>query len=175
MGCADPGRGARRRAGGADDRRPVLPGPGTRGQHRVHRRAVRGHAGNVAFAALLALLVCRRYVCRDGAGGGGTGYGRPQVAMTPAEPEHLAALDVPILQALCLTSSRAKRADNDDGMSPLDVATQVAVPGVRRPDHHCSVLVQRAYSEGLIAYTPDPETVRAEWPDWRSDTRCCAM
>ena len=55
---------------------------------------------------------------------------------------HLAALDIPILQGLCLTSSRAQWSGNDDGMSPLDVATQVAVPGVRRPHHHGSVLVQ---------------------------------
>ncbi len=41
---------------------------------------------------------------------------------------HLAALDVPILQGLCLTSSRSRWSDNDDGLSPLDVATQVAVP-----------------------------------------------
>ncbi|MCB0951070.1 MAG: cobaltochelatase subunit CobN, partial [Mycobacterium sp.] len=41
---------------------------------------------------------------------------------------HLAALNVPILQGLCLTSSRSAWNSNDDGMSPLDVATQVAVP-----------------------------------------------
>ena len=41
---------------------------------------------------------------------------------------HLAALDIPILQGLCLTSSRDDWNSNDDGMSPLDVATQVAVP-----------------------------------------------
>ena len=40
----------------------------------------------------------------------------------------LAALDIPILQGLCLTWSRAAWADSDEGMSPLDVATQVAVP-----------------------------------------------
>ena len=40
----------------------------------------------------------------------------------------LAALDIPILQGLCLTWSRAAWAATDDGLSPLDVATQVAVP-----------------------------------------------
>ena len=40
----------------------------------------------------------------------------------------LAALDIPILQGLCLTWSRAAWAGSDDGLSPLDVATQVAVP-----------------------------------------------
>ena len=40
----------------------------------------------------------------------------------------LAALDVPILQGLCLTSSREAWAASDDGLSPLDAATQVAIP-----------------------------------------------
>ena len=53
-----------------------------------------------------------------GAGGNDDGW----------DVKHLAALDVPILQGLCLTSSRSKWAANDDGLSPLDVATQVAVP-----------------------------------------------
>ena len=40
----------------------------------------------------------------------------------------LAELDIPIFQGLCLTWSRAEWEASDDGMSPLDVATQVAVP-----------------------------------------------
>ncbi|MDR2280130.1 MAG: cobaltochelatase subunit CobN, partial [Gordonia sp. (in: high G+C Gram-positive bacteria)] len=42
--------------------------------------------------------------------------------------ERLAALDIPILQGLCLTSSRDDWESQDDGVSPLDVASQVAVP-----------------------------------------------
>ncbi|MBP2704010.1 cobaltochelatase subunit CobN [Microbispora sp. RL4-1S] len=40
----------------------------------------------------------------------------------------LAALDVPVLQGLCLTTSRAVWAESDAGLSPLDAAMQVAVP-----------------------------------------------
>ena len=40
----------------------------------------------------------------------------------------LAALDVPIIQGLCLTWGRDQWDASDDGMSPLDVATQVAMP-----------------------------------------------
>ncbi len=40
----------------------------------------------------------------------------------------LAALDIPILQGLCLTWDRASWAASDEGMTPLDVATQVAIP-----------------------------------------------
>ncbi|GAA2655160.1 cobaltochelatase subunit CobN [Streptomyces lunalinharesii] len=40
----------------------------------------------------------------------------------------LTALDVPILQALCLTGARAAWEENDEGVSPLDAASQIAVP-----------------------------------------------
>jgi cobaltochelatase CobN len=40
----------------------------------------------------------------------------------------LATFDVPILQALCLTSSRSTWEASDEGLSPLDTATQVAIP-----------------------------------------------
>ncbi len=40
----------------------------------------------------------------------------------------LAALDVPVLQGLCLTTPRAAWAESDAGLSPLDAAMQVAVP-----------------------------------------------
>ena len=41
---------------------------------------------------------------------------------------HLAALDIPILQGLCLTCDRPTWEESDEGMVPLDVATQIAVP-----------------------------------------------
>ncbi len=40
----------------------------------------------------------------------------------------LAALDVPVLQAVCATSSRAAWLESDSGLQPLDAATQVAIP-----------------------------------------------
>ncbi|NED53557.1 hypothetical protein G3I24_21985, partial [Micromonospora aurantiaca] len=40
----------------------------------------------------------------------------------------LAELDIPILQGLCLTTSRDAWAASDDGLSPLDAASQVAIP-----------------------------------------------
>jgi cobaltochelatase CobN len=70
---------------------------------------------------------------------------------------HLAALDVPILQGLCLTSSRGKWMGNDDGMSPLDVATQVAVPEFDGRIVTVPFSFKEIDDEGLIAYVPDPE------------------
>jgi cobaltochelatase CobN len=70
---------------------------------------------------------------------------------------HLAALDIPILQGLCLTSSRARWADNDDGMSPLDVATQVAVPEFDGRIITVPFSFKEIDDEGLITYAADRE------------------
>ncbi|MBJ7290638.1 cobaltochelatase subunit CobN [Williamsia sp.] len=69
----------------------------------------------------------------------------------------LAALDVPILQGLCLTSSRATWADGDDGMTPLDVATQVAVPEFDGRIITVPFSFKEIDSDGLSTYVPDPE------------------
>jgi cobaltochelatase CobN len=71
--------------------------------------------------------------------------------------KHLAALDIPILQGLCLTSSRDRWSANDDGLSPLDVATQVAVPEFDGRIITVPFSFKEIDSEGLIAYVPDPE------------------
>ncbi|MDT5147108.1 MAG: cobaltochelatase CobN, partial [Mycobacterium sp.] len=71
--------------------------------------------------------------------------------------EHLAALDVPILQGLCLTSSRTQWIDNDDGLSPLDVASQVAVPEFDGRIITVPFSFKEIDDDGLIAYVADPE------------------
>ena len=70
---------------------------------------------------------------------------------------HLAALDIPILQGLCLTSSRTQWHGNDDGMSPLDVATQVAVPEFDGRIITVPFSFKEIDGEGLISYVADPE------------------
>ena len=40
----------------------------------------------------------------------------------------MAALDIPIVQGLCLTSSRAEWEASDEGVTPLDSANQIAIP-----------------------------------------------
>lgn len=71
--------------------------------------------------------------------------------------EHLAALDIPILQGLCLTSPRAQWEANDDGLSPLDVATQVAVPEFDGRIVTVPFSFKEIDQEGLITYAADPE------------------
>ncbi|MFN3002488.1 cobaltochelatase subunit CobN [Mycolicibacterium wolinskyi] len=70
---------------------------------------------------------------------------------------HLAALDVPILQGLCLTSSREQWSGNDDGLTPLDVATQVAVPEFDGRIITVPFSFKEIDDEGLISYVPDQE------------------
>ncbi len=69
----------------------------------------------------------------------------------------LAELDVPILQALCLTTSRADWADGDDGLSPLDVATQVAVPEFDGRIITVPFSFKEFDDDGLPWYRPDAE------------------
>jgi cobaltochelatase CobN len=71
--------------------------------------------------------------------------------------EHLAALDVPILQGLCLTSSRDQWQANDDGLSPLDVASQVAVPEFDGRIITVPFSFKEIDGDGLISYVADAE------------------
>ncbi|MGW4119072.1 cobaltochelatase subunit CobN [Nocardia sp. NPDC004711] len=69
----------------------------------------------------------------------------------------LADLDVPILQGLCLTSGREQWEANDDGLSPLDVATQVAVPEFDGRIITVPFSFKEFDADGLSTYVPDPE------------------
>jgi cobaltochelatase CobN len=77
--------------------------------------------------------------------------------------EALASLDIPVLQGLCLTWDRAAWAASDQGVSPLDAATQVAVP------EFDGRIITTAFSfkeadphdpAGLPRYVADPERCR---------------
>ena len=69
----------------------------------------------------------------------------------------LAGLDVPILQGLCLTSSRAQWADSDEGLTPLDAATQIAIPEFDGRLITVPFSFKETGPDGLTSYVPDPE------------------
>ncbi|MET7863325.1 cobaltochelatase subunit CobN [Micromonospora taraxaci] len=69
----------------------------------------------------------------------------------------LAALDVPIIQALCLTSTRKQWADSDAGLSPLDAAMQVAIPEFDGRIITVPFSFKQIDSDGLSVYAADPE------------------
>ena len=90
---------------------------------------------------------------------GGT---RPATAQAGGDDEawdvaQLAALDIPIIQGLALTSPRSDWAANDDGLTPLDVATQIAVPEFDGRIITVPFSFKEYDSDGLISYVPDPE------------------
>jgi cobaltochelatase CobN len=72
----------------------------------------------------------------------------------------LAALDVPILQGLCLTSSRATWLAADEGLSPLDTATQIAVPEFDGRLITVPFSFKEVDADGLTVYAADPERCR---------------
>ncbi|MEV6929159.1 cobaltochelatase subunit CobN [Dactylosporangium sp. NPDC051485] len=93
---------------------------------------------------------------------GGT---RPADAQAGGEDEAwdvgaLAALDVPILQGLCLTSSRETWDANDDGLSPLDTATQVAIPEFDGRIITVPFSFKEIDEDGLTVYVADRERAR---------------
>lgn len=72
--------------------------------------------------------------------------------------QRMAALDIPVLQGLCLTSSRAEWEASDDGVTPLDSASQIAIPEF---DGRI-ITVPFSFKEidpddGLPRYVADPE------------------
>jgi cobaltochelatase CobN len=69
----------------------------------------------------------------------------------------IAALDVPVLQALCLTAPRAQWADTSTGLSPLDAATQVAIPEFDGRLIGVPFSFKETDSDGLSRYVADPE------------------
>ncbi|GMA39856.1 cobaltochelatase subunit CobN [Mobilicoccus caccae] len=69
----------------------------------------------------------------------------------------LAALDVPIIQGLVLGSTRQEWLDNDDGVTPLDCATQVAVPEFDGRLISVPFSFKEVDADGLPRYVADPE------------------
>ncbi|HTX29690.1 MAG TPA: cobaltochelatase subunit CobN, partial [Streptosporangiaceae bacterium] len=69
----------------------------------------------------------------------------------------LAGLDVPILQGLCLTSSRDQWAESGSGLTPLDAATQIAIPEFDGRLITVPFSFKETGPDGLASYVPDPE------------------
>ncbi|MGH3201521.1 MAG: cobaltochelatase subunit CobN [Streptosporangiaceae bacterium] len=72
----------------------------------------------------------------------------------------LASLDVPILQGLCLTSSRTQWAGRDEGLTPLDAATQVAIPEFDGRLITVPFSFKEVGPDGLTGYIPDLERTK---------------
>ncbi|MFL6090635.1 MAG: cobaltochelatase subunit CobN [Aeromicrobium sp.] len=71
--------------------------------------------------------------------------------------ERMAALDIPILQALCLTSSREEWEASDEGVTPLDSASQIAIPEFDGRIITAPFSFKEIDADGLPRYVADPE------------------
>ncbi|MER5351449.1 cobaltochelatase subunit CobN [Kitasatospora sp. NPDC002551] len=112
-----------------------------------------------AEAELLAALGEADAIVTTVLAAGGT---RPADAQAGGDEEAwdagaLAALDRPILQALCLTWSRAQWEASDDGLSPLDTATQIAVPEFDGRLITVPFSFKELDEDGLTVYAADEE------------------
>ena len=74
--------------------------------------------------------------------------------------ERLAALDIPVLQGLSLTSSREEWAANDDGVTPLDSANQIAIPEFDGRIITAPFSFKETDRDGLPRYVADGERCR---------------
>ena len=69
----------------------------------------------------------------------------------------LQALDVPVLQGLCVTSSRADWLASDAGLAPIDAAMQVAIPEFDGRLITVPFSFKEQGPDGVPIYTADPE------------------
>ncbi|GAB2975616.1 cobaltochelatase subunit CobN [Amycolatopsis acidiphila] len=69
----------------------------------------------------------------------------------------LAALDIPILQALCLTSDHETWQGSNEGLSPLDAGNQMAVPEFDGRIITVPFSFKELDEDGLPHYVPDTE------------------
>ena len=90
--------------------------------------------GRVPALALLEGHVDALVVTMLATGGSGAADNAPEAGEGVGEAWQdwdalaIASLDVPVIQAVCATSSRAAWQASDSGLGPLDAATQVAIP-----------------------------------------------
>ncbi|MFI8087793.1 cobaltochelatase subunit CobN [Streptomyces sp. NPDC086080] len=69
----------------------------------------------------------------------------------------LAELNVPVLQGLCLTSSRAAWEESDAALSPMDAAMQVAIPEFDGRIITVPFSFKEPGEDGIFVYVADPE------------------
>ncbi|MFC0545045.1 cobaltochelatase subunit CobN [Kutzneria chonburiensis] len=91
--------------------------------------SLRGLAGDESEGLLEVLSRCDAVVATVLAAGGAVAADASAGGDEDAwDAGALAQLDIPVLQGLCLTSSRAAWRESDAALSPMDAAMQVAIP-----------------------------------------------
>ena len=111
-------------------------------------------------ALIVTMLATGGSGAADAAAGDGEGVGEQWQEW---DATALAALDVPVIQAVCATASRAAWLESDSGLAPLDAATQVAIPEFDGRILGGVISFKERDSDGspvgapVPRYVPDPE------------------
>ncbi|HLH66733.1 MAG TPA: cobaltochelatase subunit CobN [Solirubrobacteraceae bacterium] len=108
-----------------------------------------GPDGRVPALELLAGRVDAVVVTMLATGGSGAG--------DEWDASALAALDVPVLQAVCATTSRSQWLAQSIGLNPLDAATQVAIPEFDGRLLAGVISFKERDRDGVARYVADPE------------------
>ncbi|MCW2850081.1 MAG: cobN [Marmoricola sp.] len=90
------------------------------------------------------------------------GGSKPATASAGGDDEawdvaRMQALDIPILQGLCLTSSKEEWEASDEGVTPLDSANQIAIPEFDGRIITAPFSFKEIDEDGLPRYVADPE------------------
>ena len=88
---------------------------------------------------------------------GGSAPGNSTAARATGTPGVLAGLDVPVLQGLCLTSSRAQWEASNAALAPIDAAMQVAIPEFDGRLITVPFSFKEQGPDGIPRYAADPE------------------
>jgi cobaltochelatase CobN len=130
------------------------------------RRDRDGHVPALALldghvdALVVTMLATGGSGAADAAAGDGEGVGEQWQEW---DATALAALDVPVIQAVCATASRATWLESDSGLAPLDAATQVAIPEFDGRILGGVISFKERHADGspvgvaVPRYVPDPE------------------
>jgi cobaltochelatase CobN len=97
------------------------------------------------------------------ASGGSTAADADATAASGWRADALAALGVPVVQAVCVTRSRSAWEESPSGLSPMDVAMQVAIPEFdgRLLGGVVSFKEPHEQFDGVSLYAPDAERCAA--------------
>ena len=85
---------------------------------------------------------------------------RPVGTTAPGTSASSPRLDVPVIQGLCLSTPRETWAANDDGLSPLDVGNQVAIPEFDGRIISVPFSFKEVDDDGLTSYVRRPRAGR---------------
>ncbi len=109
-----------------------------------------------ADAALAGLLAPATAVITTVLAAGGSGVS-DVTGESDWDPGVLARLDVPVLQGLCLTSSRAQWEASNAALAPIDAAMQVAIPEFDGRLITVPFSFKEEGPDGIPRYAADPE------------------